>query len=160
LEKFFTYHSPIGLLQFETNSGEITSINFVDSEKSTPDFDAVLQKDITKQMDSYFEGKLFAFDLPLSPKGTDFQKKVWKQLEVIPYGQPLTYYELALLMGDKKLVRAVGGANSKNPLAIIVPCHRVIGANNKLVGYAGGIWRKKWLLQHELAHNPMKTTLL
>jgi methylated-DNA-[protein]-cysteine S-methyltransferase len=160
MKEYFTYHSLIGFLQFETVNGKITAINFVDDEMNSPVFDRELQNKITFQMDAYFEGKLFAFDLPLNPAGTDFQKKVWKQLETIPYGQILTYNELALQMSDKNLVRAVGGANSKNQLAIVVPCHRVIGANNKLVGYAGGLWRKKWLLQHEIANNPKKTTLL
>lgn len=160
MNELFTYHSPIGLLQFESSNEIITAINFVDNEVNSPGFDQELRSKIITQMDAYFAGRMFVFDLPLEPAGTDFQKKVWRQLGIIPYGQTITYNELALQMGDKNLIRAVGGANSKNPLAIVVPCHRVIGANNKLVGYAGGLWRKKWLLQHEIAHNPGKTTLL
>ena len=159
LEEFFTYHSPIGLLQFTASQGQITSVCFVDREKNNSGFDTTLQKNIIRQMDGYFEGTLFTFDLPLAPQGTVFQKKVWKALETIDYGHSLSYGELALKLKDKNLVRAVGGANSKNPVAIIVPCHRVIGVNNKLVGYAGGLWRKKWLLRHELDHCTTKNQL-
>ena len=101
------------------------------------------------QLDEYFEGKRFVFDFQLDPQGTEFQRKVWKILNDIPYGQTVSYMDIALTIGDKKSVRAVGTSNGKNPVAIVIPCHRVIGTSGKLVGYAGGLWRKKWLLNHE-----------
>ena len=154
MANYYTYPSPIGLLRFENTDDYIASIQFVDHEENTQDFHAGLKNKIIIQLDDYFNGKLFKFDLPLNPSGTDFQKKVWTQLELIEYGQQISYGDLAMQLGNKNLVRAVGGANSKNPLAIIVPCHRVIGSNNRLVGYAGGLWRKKWLLRHELEYRP------
>ena len=150
LTESFTYPSPIGLLQFDSADDYIISIRFVDHETNSLNFNPDLKNEICRQLDDYFQGRLHQFKLPLQPKGTDFQKKVWEQLELIEYGNKISYTELAVGLGDKNLVRAVGGANSKNPLPIIVPCHRVIGANNKLVGYAGGLWRKKWLLRHEM----------
>lgn len=150
LMESFTYISPIGLLQFDCSEGYINQIHFVEHETNTDHFDPVLKEQIEEQFDDYFAGRLQQFQLPLRPHGTDFQQKVWKQLELIDYGTQTSYSELAISLGDKNLVRAVGGANSKNPLPIVIPCHRVVGANNKLVGYAGGLWRKKWLLRHEM----------
>ena len=143
MEERFTYYSPIGPLCIETKDDQICSVVFCDKEHTSEHFNPDLQQEITEQLDDYFAGNRFEFDLPLSPQGTDFQKKVWQELEHIPYGHLTSYSELSRILGDKNLVRAVGGANSKNPIAIIIPCHRVIGANNKLVGYAGGLWRKK-----------------
>lgn len=145
----YTYLSPIGLMRFDSENQELISIHFVDHEHNTEGFNLELKENIVRQLDDYFAGRLHHFNLPLKPHGTEFQMRVWKQLEAIEYGKLISYQELALQLGDKNLVRAVGGANSKNPLAIVVPCHRVIGANKKLVGYAGGLWRKKWLLRHE-----------
>lgn len=101
------------------------------------------------QLKAYFEGALTRFDLPLHPAGTGFQQKVWNTLLEIPYGKSWSYKQLAVALGDVKCIRAAGTANGKNPLPIVMPCHRVIGANNTLVGYGGGIWRKEWLLRHE-----------
>ncbi|MFV0375679.1 MAG: methylated-DNA--[protein]-cysteine S-methyltransferase [Mangrovibacterium sp.] len=154
MKERFTYFSPIGPICIETGNDCIASVFFCEHEIVSEHFDPELQNRITEQFDDYFAGYRFDFDLPLGPQGTKFQQKVWQELANIPYGQLMSYGELALKLGDKNLVRAVGGANSKNPIAIIVPCHRVIGANNKLVGYAGGLWRKKWLLQHELSNRP------
>jgi methylated-DNA-[protein]-cysteine S-methyltransferase len=150
LTESYTYLSPIGLLQFDSIDEQLISIHFVDHEYNTKGFKPELKENIVRQLDDYFAGRLHHFNLPLKPHGTDFQMRVWKQLEAIEYGKLISYQELALQLGDRNLVRAVGGANSKNPLAIVVPCHRVIGSNKKLVGYAGGLWRKKWLLRHEL----------
>ena len=100
-------------------------------------------------MDEYFRKQRKVFELPLKPEGTDFQKKVWQALTQVPYGKTSTYKEIAERTGDLKAVRAVGGANRKNPIAIIIPCHRIIGSDNHLTGYAGGLWRKEWLLRHE-----------
>ena len=102
-----------------------------------------------EQLDAYFAGEREEFDLPLALHGTDFQRRVWEELTRIPYGETISYSQLALRLGDPKLVRAVGLANGRNPISIIVPCHRVIGADGSLVGYGGGLERKQWLLEHE-----------
>lgn len=108
-------------------------------------------EDAIYQLEEYFNGSRKQFDLPLNPRGTDFQKKVWEELSQIPYGKSISYLDLSKKLGDPKAIRAVAAANGKNPLWIIVPCHRVIGSNGDLVGYAGGLERKKWLLNHESA---------
>ena len=105
--------------------------------------------DAAYQLNEYFEGKRQNFDLLLNPEGTEFQKKVWSLLSEIPYGKTLSYLELSRRLGDVKAIRAVASANGKNPLWIIIPCHRVIGSDGSLTGYAGGLHRKKWLLNHE-----------
>ena len=111
--------------------------------------DAAPFADVESQLDAYFAGEREDFDLPLALHGTDFQMRVWEQLTRIPYGETISYSQLALRLGDPKLVRAVGLANGRNPVSIIVPCHRVIGADGSLVGYGGGLERKQWLLEHE-----------
>ena len=109
------------------------------------------------QFQEYFEGQRTDFTLELNPEGTDFQKKVWKKLRTIPYGKTISYLELAKQLGDVKAIRAVAAANGKNPLWIVIPCHRVIGSKGDLIGYAGGLARKKWLLELE---SPVKQTSL
>ena len=109
---------------------------------------AVLQEAVL-QLQDYFEKKRTSFDFKINLKGTEFQQKVWKGLLEIPFGKTMSYMELSKNMGDAKAIRAVASANGKNPLWIVVPCHRVIGADGSLTGYAGGLWRKKWLLEHE-----------
>ena len=106
-----------------------------------------------KELGEYFEGNRTDFTFLLNPKGTVFQQNVWKELLKIPYGKTISYLELSKKLGDVKAIRAVASANGKNPLWIVVPCHRVIGADGSLTGYAGGLWRKKWLIEHE---NPVK----
>lgn len=106
-------------------------------------------EDVVYQLQEYFRGERKIFDLVLQPEGTDFQKKVWRALEEIPYGSTVSYLELSRDLGNEKAIRAVAAANGRNPLWIIVPCHRVIGSDGSLTGYAGGLWRKKWLLEHE-----------
>lgn len=108
-----------------------------------------------QELGAYFRGELHKFTFPLRFEGTDFQKRVWRALLEIPYGKTLSYLELARQLGDEKAVRAVAAANGKNPLWIVVPCHRVIGSDGSLTGYAGGLWRKKWLLEHEGAIKQM-----
>lgn len=108
-----------------------------------------LMQTCLSQLDEYFSGERKAFDLPLQQIGTTFQQKVWDLLLQVPYGQTISYNHLSKQYGDLKAIRAVASANGKNNLAIIVPCHRVIGSDNSLTGYAGGLWRKKWLLEHE-----------
>lgn len=114
-------------------------------------------KDAVEQLEEYFEGNRTVFELQLNPSGTDFQKKVWEALLQIPFGKTISYLELSKQLGDVKAIRAVASANGKNPLWIVVPCHRVIGTNGDLTGYAGGLHRKKWLLEHE---SPAKQTTL
>ncbi|EAZ96887.1 methylated-DNA--protein-cysteine S-methyltransferase [Flavobacteria bacterium BAL38] len=104
-----------------------------------------------EELNGYFNGTIKEFSFSINPKGTDFQKKVWEELLHIPYGKTYSYLELSKKLGDVKAIRAVASANGKNPLWIIIPCHRVIGKDGSLTGYAGGLWRKKWLLEHENA---------
>jgi methylated-DNA-[protein]-cysteine S-methyltransferase len=146
---FTTLHpSPVGDILLRADAeGRLTDLYLRHDGPSTTTngpFDAVRE-----QLDAYFAGELDRFDLPLAVHGTDFQKRVWDQLVQIPFGETISYSELARRMGDPKLVRAVGTANGRNPISIIIPCHRVIGADGSLVGYGGGLERKKWLLEHE-----------
>lgn len=131
----------------------ITKISFSEKEKKS-DVSCKIIEEAIVQLDEYFNGARFVFDLQLNPHGTDFQKKVWQELIAIPYGQTVSYKNIALITGDVNNVRAVGTSNGKNPIAIVIPCHRVVGTNGKLTGYAGGLWRKKWLLNHEQSHLP------
>lgn len=103
-----------------------------------------------EQLIQYFNGERRVFDLPLSQDGSVFQQETWNQLMTIPFGKTISYIQLAIKTGDPKATRAVANANGKNNIAIIVPCHRVIGTNRALIGYSGGLWRKKWLLEHEM----------
>lgn len=147
-ENLIYYKSPIGLIEIKSLEGKITSLSFVEDKKLEVKLSKVLIKAI-KQLDEYFEGKRKIFDLPIKLDGTEFRKKVWKALLDIPYGETFTYKDIAKMIKNDKAYRAVGGANNKNKIGIIIPCHRVIGKSGKLVGYAGGVWRKKWLLNHE-----------
>lgn len=152
------YKSPLGLLILKSDGQAVTEICF--SDHDSLDTDACdLLIECKNQLDDYFSGKSLEFNLPLNPEGTVFQKKVWAELMTIPNGQTITYQQLAMRLGDPKLVRAVGSANGRNPLAIVIPCHRVIGTGNKLTGYAGGLPRKQWLLAHERGHHPIEGTL-
>jgi len=141
----------VGSLQVKAKEEGLTAINYYDDdppESLDQPKHPVLKKTID-QLNEYFDGKRKTFDIPLILKGTNFQQKVWKQLQQIPYGQKITYSELATRLGDPQKARAVAGANGLNPIPIIIPCHRVIGADNKLTGYSGGIERKQFLLQLE-----------
>jgi methylated-DNA-[protein]-cysteine S-methyltransferase len=150
--------SPLGCLILKSDGQAITSVSFSENDLQEQDSCEVLES-CKAQLNDYFSGNLTAFDLPLSPEGTEFQQKVWAELIKIPYGETITYMDLAFRLGDPKCIRAAGTANGRNPIAIIIPCHRVIGAGNKLTGYAGGIWRKKMLLETEMKYNPTKRTL-
>ena len=145
------YSSPVGQLKLQCSDEHVKAVLFVDENDKTSDEHLLLDRCAT-QLDEYFNGKRKEFDLPLSQDGTEFQRKVWDLLYKIPYGKTISYNDLAKQYGDLKAIRAVASANGKNNLAIIVPCHRVIGSNHTLVGYAGGLWRKKWLLEHEGKH--------
>lgn len=141
------YESELGLLEITANDKGITSVIFVDERKEEITNEMIDQ--CINELDEYFKGKRKEFTVPLSAEGTAFQKDVWGALYTIPYGASASYLDIAEKVGNTKAVRAIGGANSRNPISIIVPCHRVIGKSGKLVGYAGGLWRKEWLLKHE-----------
>ena len=140
--------SPIGLIQISGNSQVIRSLRFVERRLHSASPGRAVETALG-QVKEYFEGARRTFDLPLAPEGTDFQKSVWKQLARIPFGRTASYKEVAEKIGRPGAVRAVGGANGRNPIPIIVPCHRVIGSDGSLTGFGSGIWRKEWLLRHE-----------
>ncbi|MFI1772708.1 methylated-DNA--[protein]-cysteine S-methyltransferase [Thalassobellus citreus] len=141
--------SPLGFTKILGDINGISSVTVLNSEEKTTDIIPIELEDCVIQLNEYFEGSRKQFDLNLNPQGTDFQKKVWDALLNIPYGKTTSYLGLSKQLGDVKAIRAVANANGKNPLWIIIPCHRVIGSNGSLTGYAGGLHRKKWLLDHE-----------
>jgi methylated-DNA-[protein]-cysteine S-methyltransferase len=147
MEKTY-FLAPIGLLEISGSEKGITSVSFVANVDNVIENPPCLRECVS-QLNDYFNGKRKSFNLKLDVEGTEFQKKVWNELLKIPYGKTVSYNDIAKKLGDKEAVRAVGNANGKNPVAIIIPCHRVIGSDGKLVGYAGGLWRKKWLLNFE-----------
>ena len=138
---------PVGLIEVEASDTGVTSVAFVDVPQTVLP-NAVTEQAI-EQLKAYLAGDRTEFDLKLAPVGTEFQAQVWTELQKIPYAALRSYSDIARNMGNPRAVRAVGAANGKNPIAIIVPCHRVIGADGQLTGYAGGLERKAWLLQHE-----------
>lgn len=143
------YKTPIGTAKIIGDSKGICAISIIDENIETSITIPKILVDCVNQLDDYFKGKRTSFNLKLNPIGTNFQQKVWKSLQEIPFGKTRTYLEQSKLLGDKKAIRAVASANGKNPIWIVIPCHRIIGSNGSLTGYAGGIWRKKWLLNHE-----------
>lgn len=152
--KYYDYYeSPLGRLLLAEEHDALTCLAF-GAIKNFPDTE-ICRKDTTLlqaaklQLMEYFAGNRKTFDLPLAPAGTPFQKKVWEALCTIPYGETKSYQDIAVQIGTPKGCRAVGMANNRNPIAIIVPCHRVIGKNGSMVGYGGGLWIKEWLLNHE-----------
>ena len=153
-ETFTTYyHSPVGLLKISGTPDYISEVSFHDTTQkndgSKTDMPPMVINCI-EQLIQYFNGERRIFELPVNQSGTAFQMETWNLLMTIPYGKTISYLQLAIKTGDPKATRAVANANGKNNVAIIVPCHRVIGANKELVGYGGGLWRKKWLLEHEM----------
>ena len=142
------YQSPIGLIRIESSENGLSSLVFIDDAEMEPQ-ENEMEPLWRVQLNEYFQKKRKIFDLPIDLKGTEFQKKVWNELLKIPFGKTISYKELSLKLGDIKAIRAVAAANGANPVSIIVPCHRVIGSDGSLTGYAGGLWRKKWLLEHE-----------
>jgi len=157
-ELHYTYYeSPLGLLQIGGTEHYIGELSFVDNKDQLihgePGITEIMHQ-CTEQLIEYFHGKRQQFDLPIHQVGTEFQLRVWNKLLDIPYGKTISYLDLAKKLGDPKVIRAAATTNGKNKIAIIVPCHRVIGSDRSLTGYSGGMWRKKWLLQHEfkIAH--------
>jgi methylated-DNA-[protein]-cysteine S-methyltransferase len=151
--KYFYMDSPLGELQLCASEETLLSMLFVETKANTIQKKSVemnpLIKKAKEELDLFFEGKLKEFTIPLSFNGSDFQNRVWKELTRIPFGDTISYLTLAKRLGDEKCIRAAASANGKNPFAIIVPCHRVIGSNGSLTGYGGDLWRKQWLLEHE-----------
>lgn len=143
------FESPIGWIEVCGSETAIMSVDFVEEKNTRMQRDHPYLQEAIRQLGGYFQGRRKEFALNLLPEGTEFQQRVWNELLKIPYGQTVSYHDIALALGDAHAVRAVGHANGKNPLAIVVPCHRVIGRDGRLTGYGGGIWRKEWLLQHE-----------
>lgn len=154
------YKSPIGIIEIEGSETAIDGINFAERgeivnipQQDTPQ----VLLTCAKQLHEYFIGERHAFSFPYTFKGTDFQQAVWHALPSIGYGETASYKDIAMAINNEKAVRAVGSANGKNNISIVVPCHRIIGSNGTLTGYGGGMWRKEWLLQHEQTYkNPSK----
>jgi methylated-DNA-[protein]-cysteine S-methyltransferase len=144
--------SPVGYLSLVSDEKYLKSVTFSDERVEDAEHLPGILLQAASQLKEYFEGTRSRFDLPLDPDGTGFQKNVWQKLLEVPYGATKSYRDIALELGSVLNTRAVGTANGKNPIAIIIPCHRIIGQDGKLVGYAGGLERKKWLLLHESAH--------
>ena len=143
-----TFDSPLGFIKIAASETGISGLSFVD--EMSPDFNGnSLLVLCRRQLLEYFSHSRTEFDLPLDLHGTEFQKRTWEELRRIPCGKTISYLELAKKLGNALLIRAAGGANSRNPLAIIVPCHRVIGSDGSLTGFSGGLDRKKWLLEFE-----------
>lgn len=158
MKQAVTIDTPLGPLNIEGNENGLTSIMF--SKDDTVQFSKnipVHLQETVNQIVEYFEGKRKDFTLKLAPEGTEFQKRVWKELLKIPFGKTVSYQYIAKQLGDPKAIRAAASANGKNPISIIIPCHRVIGKDGSLTGYAGGLHIKKWLLEHE--NPPAQKTL-
>jgi methylated-DNA-[protein]-cysteine S-methyltransferase len=148
--------SPVGLLEIQSSEWGVRTVNFVEArffDTEPNPHNAV----VCQQLTEYFDGKRTVFDLTFDLEGTPFQKRVWAALSAIPFGKTRSYMDIARTLGDPKAIRAVGTANGRNKIAIIIPCHRVIGSDGSLTGYAGGLHRKKWLLDFEIP--PTQTTL-
>ncbi|MES2732328.1 MAG: methylated-DNA--[protein]-cysteine S-methyltransferase [Bacteroidota bacterium] len=143
------YASPLGILAIQGNDQAITSVAFAEEKDYVSAEVPNSLQTCVQQLGEYFSGSRQVFSFPIAQPGTDFQQKVWNVLLSVPFGQTASYLHIAQLLNNPGSVRAVGMANGRNNLAIVVPCHRIIGNNGKLVGYAGGLWRKQWLLEHE-----------
>lgn len=143
------YNSPLGIMEITASNEAVISIYYRDKDFERPIASNDIITTCIVQLDEYFAGVRMEFNINIAPSGTDFQREVWYELTKIPYGVTISYHELSRRLHNEKAIRAVGRANGKNPVSIIVPCHRVIGADGSLTGYGGGLWRKKWLLEHE-----------
>lgn len=157
IQLYYTYYeSPIGLISIGGTEEYISELLFIDNAEEMshgePGITEVIHQ-CTEELIEYFHGKRKEFQVPIHQEGTEFQEQVWNQLLHIPYGKTISYLELAEQIGDAKATRAVAAANGKNKIMLLRPCHRVIGSDRSLTGYAGGTWRKKWLLQHEFKTN-------
>ena len=142
-------NSPLGFTKIIGDIQGIVSITVLNSEEKVTNIIPQELEDCAEQLNAYFDGERQQFNFKINPQGTDFQKRVWQELLTIPYGKTKSYLELSKQLGNVKAIRAVANANGKNPISIVVPCHRVIGSDGSLTGYAGGLHRKQWLLEHE-----------
>ena len=149
MSKITYYHSPLGWIEIQASLDAVTSVVFCDERKDDAYNGSVILQECVRQLDEYFCGRRMNFNLPVSQKGTQFQQSVWNVLAGIPFGATVSYADVARALNKPRAARAVGAANGQNKVWLIVPCHRVIGANGSLTGYAGGLERKKWLLAHE-----------
>ncbi len=143
------YRTPLGLARITAEDGFITSVSARDEEHEVAPVDDLLLNAAIKQLDEYFAGTRKEFDLPIKQPGSDFQQEVWQQLLTIPYGRTISYGQQSRILNNPLGIRAIASTNGKNALWIVVPCHRVIGSDGSLTGYASGVWRKRWLLEHE-----------
>lgn len=141
--------TPLGIARIVGDEEGVSAITVLDEPEEITEVIPEVLEDAVYQLQEYFQGKRKVFDLTLNPQGTAFQNRVWDTLLDIPYGKTFSYLEVSKLLGDVKAIRAVAAANGRNPLWVVVPCHRVIGSDGSLTGYAGGLHRKKWLLEHE-----------
>lgn len=142
-------NSPLGITRITGDENGVAEISVRNEEQQPTAKIPKALKEAVKQLNEYFNGQRTEFTFKLNPQGTEFQQKVWQELLNIPFGKTVSYMDITKKLGDVKAIRAVASANGKNPLWIVVPCHRVIGTDGSLTGYAGGLWRKKWLLEHE-----------
>ncbi len=149
------FKTPIGIAKIIGSDEGLKSVSILDEKVEPSKKIPKSLKNCVDQLDEYFQKKRTIFDLKLNPKGTQFQNEVWNELCEIPFASTITYKEQSIKMGNEKAIRAVASANGKNPIWLIIPCHRVIGSDGSLTGYAGGVWRKKWLLEHENPTNQM-----
>jgi len=148
------YNSPVGWLKINTSEDALAAISFEEESGASSEHHPKILQDTILQLQEYFEGKRKVFALKLNPEGTSFQKEIWELVKQVKYGETASYLDIALSAGSEKKTRAVGLANGKNPIPIIIPCHRIIGSSGKLTGYAGGLDRKRWLLLHEQKNSP------
>ncbi|WKK66902.1 methylated-DNA--[protein]-cysteine S-methyltransferase [Lutimonas zeaxanthinifaciens] len=149
--------TPLGIARIVGNQEGISEVSVLEEKLPVTENPSQVLMECIQQLNEYFSGERKRFTIRLNPAGTAFQKKVWEELLTIPYGKTSTYMKQTMKLGDKKAIRAVASANGKNPIWVIVPCHRVVGKDGALTGYAGGLWRKKWLLEHE---SPSRQTSL
>lgn len=143
------YKTPVGIAELTEEDGFISSVHILDDEPEVKPTDSPLLNEVISQLDEYFAGTRKVFDFPIKQQGRDFQQQVWLQLQQIDYGKTISYAQQANKMNSPLAIRAIASANGKNNLWVVVPCHRVIGSDGNLTGYAGGLWRKQWLLEHE-----------
>ena len=159
-EFLFSMDTPLGPVHIRSTSGVIAAIEFRGEHVSRTTPGTALEQQCARELEEYFAGKRNTFTFPIEQPGTEFQKRVWNELMNIPHGRTISYHELAVRLGDPKCIRAAGTANGRNNIAIVVPCHRVIGSDGSLTGYAGGLEKKEWLLRHEGSLPGMNQTSL
>lgn len=156
MKQIYFYDSPIGVLRITCTKNHLTGLDFATNKKQNPTklFETTLK--CKQELDEYFEGERSEFSIQTTfESGTQFQQKVWNALKDVPYGETTSYQDIATSIDKPKAMRAVGGANNKNPIVIVIPCHRIIGKNGKLVGFGGGLDKKEWLLTHEKSHKKL-----